>query len=89
MCLCFKHARLLDSFFFFFLSFCFAFSRFCVSGVYAYACFMHAHILMICVHIQLGCVCMPYVCTRMSLPKNPNPFLHVFLLFYSNVLVAV
>ena len=82
MCLCFKHARLLDSFFF--LSFCFAFSRFCVSGVYAYACTythdMHTHTTGLCMHV---------VCMHMSLPKNPNPFLHVFLLFYSNVLVVV
>ena len=85
MCLCFKHVRLLDSCF---LGLCSAFLG-CVSGVYAYMR-MHALCMRTYTHeIQVGCVCMPYVCARMSLPKNPNPFLHVFLIFYSHVLASV
>ena len=48
--------------------------RVCV--LYACVC-----ILVVYIHIQLDCTCMPYVCACTLVPKNPNPFLLVFLCF--------
>ena len=89
MCLCLKHVRLLDFLFSDFLFYSFwvkVLGCVCMHMLLACVC-----ILVVCVRIQIGCVYMPYVCTRILLPRNPNSsfvcfsfcFIYMFYLLFS------